>query len=583
MQQHGYPQEQFHHDPLTAPYAQADGTYGGQQQYAGQQFDTGQYPAQYPGHHPQQPGGYPDQQYPGQYADQYPDQYPDQYGQQHQQLPPQQYADPHGYGNRPREAAVPAAPHYGGGTGGWDGGVPDAYGQQPASGYPGEAPDLYGTSEAYPPPQPPNRRVPAPEPAPEWQDDDPAADEPEHAFFAGGGDGSDGGDDDGDAPDDRGRGDSGRRGGSGRTKGKPKKKGRNGVACLFVSLVLVGGIGGIGYYGYSFVQERFGAPEDYTGAGTGTVEVEIPKGASLAQMGGILKEAGVVKSTDAFTAAAQQHSTKGLGIQPGLYVLKKEMSAAAAVELMVNPSNINALDVNPAQRNVRVYENIDKKLKKPEGTTREIAKKQWKTLGLPAWATPAADAKDPLEGFLYPGRYDLGKDVTPEKLLKQMVSRASSHYNSLDLEPKARAMGLKSPLELLTVASLVAAEGKTAEDYKKMSEVVYNRLKRTNDQTNRKLQFDSTINYIKDESTVDITSAEAQALKDPYNTYVVEGLPPGPIGNPGDDAVRAAFSPDKGGWMFFITLDNETTKFTKTFAEHNKLVAEFNKKRQSGG
>lgn len=575
-----YPQEPQHAQPQ--PHHPFPQSHEPQQQYPGP-YPGQQYADQHQGRQQGQPSGqyaqpYPQQQYQDQYTDQYQDQYADpQSGYGSQQHQPQHQPPQH----QQQHAPVPAAVQYGGGAGagGWDGAVPNPFDQQPAAGYPGEAPDLYGTPDAYPPPQPPNRRGQVPEPATEWQDDEPsAADEPEHAFFSGGG----GNDDDGDDSEGRGRGGSG--GGNGRRGGRTKKKkGRNGVACLFVSLVLVGGVGGVGYYGYSFVKERFGAPEDFAGGGTGSVEIEIPKGASLGQMGRILKDAGVVKSIDAFTAAAQQHETKGLGIQPGLYALKKEMSGAAAVELMVNPANINALDVNPAERNVDVYKKIDKKLGKPEGTTRNIAKNQYKTFGLPTWAAPGPDTKDPLEGFLYPARYDLGKGATPEKLLKQMVTRAASHYNSLDLAPKAEALGLNSPLELVTVASLVAAEGKNHDDYRKMAEVVYNRLKVTNQVTSRRLEFDSTINYIRNESTVDISAKEARALKDPYNTYHVRGLPAGPIGNPGDDAVSGALSPDKGGWMFFISIDGKTTTYTRTLDEHDKLVAEFNKRRKSGG
>ncbi|MER7762024.1 endolytic transglycosylase MltG [Streptomyces sp. NPDC097619] len=573
--------QQGHPGHPGQPYPQQG--HSGHDLYAGHPgvpADVGQYPG------PQQPHyEYPQQQYADphqpqqQYADphgqRYAHQHAPQYADPHQGVP--QYADPQAY--YPSQQQPEPGQYHGGSGGGWDSGVPDPYGHQPPTAVPGDGPDLYTTPEAYPPPQPPGRRDRVPEPAAEPADEAlTEAEEPEHAFFSGGGD-----DADGDGPDDGGRGGSGGGRGGRRGGGRPKKKrGRNGVACLFVSLVLVGGVGGIGYYGYSLFQERFGAPEDYAGGGTGSVDVEIPKGASLMQMGSVLKEAGVVKSTEAFTAAAQQHKTKGLGIQPGLYAMKKEMSAAAAVELMVNPANINSLDVNPGERNVNVYRKIDKKLGLQEGTTREIAQKEAKNLGLPAWALNVPEVKDPLEGFLYPARYDLGKDTKPEKLLKQMVARAASKYESMDLAPKAKALGLDSPLDVITVGSLVAAEGKNHSDYRKMSEVIYNRLKITNTVSNRRLEFDSTINYIKNESTVDISAKEARALKDPYNTYHVQGLPPGPIGNPGDDAVDAALNPDGGGWMFFISIDGTTTQYTKTLAEHNKLVAEFNKRRQGG-
>ncbi|MEW2417433.1 endolytic transglycosylase MltG [Streptomyces sp. NPDC046866] len=439
----------------------------------------------------------------------------------------------------------------------------EPYAQQPIGGFPGEAPDLYGTDEAYPPPQPPGRRHLAPEPGLDEEDEDAS---------------------DGDADAPAGGGRRAGRGKGGKGKGKGKKKDSR-TACLVAAVVILGVIGGGGYYGYSYLKARFGAAEDYTGSGTGeSVEVEIPQNATLAQMGRILKERGVVASTEAFIAAAQANK-KGTSIQAGVYTLKKQMSAMSAVQVMVDPSKLNVLTIPEGWRAVEIYKAIDKKLGKPEGTTAQIAKQESKDLGLPAWAANNAKIRDPLEGFLYPARYDLSKDSTPQSLLKQMIRNANDKYAAIGIEEKAKALGLENPLQLVTVASLVQVEGNKHEDFRKMSEVIYNRLKKTNDVTNQKLEFDSTINYLKNTSNINVTREETRKLDDPYNTYFYKGLTPGPISNPGSDAINAALDPDKGGWMFFVSVDGNTTTFTKTFAEHEKLVAQFNERqsKKSGG
>lgn len=439
----------------------------------------------------------------------------------------------------------------------------DPYAQQPVSDYPGEAPDLYGTPEAFPPPRPPGRR--------HLDLEEDAAEEAEDSFLGGGGhdDGDD--DDDGD----------GRR--SGRSGGKPKK--RSGMACLIAAVVIVGVVGGGGYYGYTYLKDKFGAAADFAGSGIDeAVDVEIPKGAGLGQMGRILKEAGVVASAQAFVDAANANP-KGKSIQPGIYPLKKKMSAAAAVEVMTDPSKLHVLTIAEGMRNSTVYEAIDRKLEKPAGTTKDIAFKEAKNLGLPAWANNDPKIMDPLEGFLYPMRYDLTKDSTPESLLKQMVKNATDKYTELGIEAKAKDLGLSNPLQVVTVASLVNAEGKNHDDFRKMAEVVYNRLKKTNDVTNRKIEFDSTYNYVKGTSEINFNIVEAKAFVHPYNTHNVAGLPPGPIGNPGLDALTATLSPDGGGWMFFVSVDGNKTTFTKTYQEHLKLVAEFQErqKQKNGG
>ncbi|OKJ96823.1 hypothetical protein AMK26_28640 [Streptomyces sp. CB03234] len=464
-------------------------------------------------------------------------------------------------------------------TGGWDTGQQAAmpYGAPaPADPYGNQAPDLYGTPEAYPPPQPPGQRRPEPQHQPEPVRQEPEPEEESHPFFSGGAGGADDDGDDGyddEGPTSRRGGGQSRRGG----KQQKKRKSRNGLACLVVALVLAGGAGGVGYFGYQFWQGQFGPAPDFEGAGIAeTTEVTIPKGAGGGEIGSILAQAGVVKSAEAFVSALQDNPD-GKAIQDGVYVLKKQMSAANAVKAMLSPASRNNLTIPEGKRNAYVYEQIDKKLKLKPGATEAVAKANAKNLGLPAWATGHPDLKDPLEGFLYPATYPLSKNAKPEDILKDMVTRANAEYEKLDLEGKAKTLGLKGPWELLTVASLVNAEGKTPDDFRKMGEVVYNRLKPTNTETNQLLQFDSAFNYLKGQSNIDISESEINSNQDPYNTYTQKGLPPGPIGNPGHVALEAALKPTSDGWMYFVATDGmHKTEFAKTHDEFLKLKDKFN-------
>ncbi|MFB7494743.1 endolytic transglycosylase MltG [Streptomyces sp. NPDC056161] len=574
-------------DPLYG-----DGGWGGQQAQAGQQSPYGGVPQ----HHPQQPqygdwdqqqGGYGQQQYP--YYDEHGQQRYAQPGDQHDQ-----HHDPQGYaGQQPpyqRQGQQPPYPQQGQQPpyqgppqgqyqqGGWDasgshGHVPhaadpgDPYGQQPAA-YGAEQPDRYGTPDAYPPPQPPGRRRPEPDPETDW---DPGPDQGEHAFFTG-----DDSDDDVD-DDPKGRGGRGDRRGKNAKGGKGAKKRRSGCACMVVVLVFGGGLGGVGYFGLKFYQNRFGAAPDYTGNGTSeTVTVEIPKGAGGYEIGRRLKDSGVVKSVDAFVSAQSQNSQGGT-IQAGAYVLHKEMSAASAVKMMLDPKSQSNVLVKPGERNAEVYQAIDKQLGLSSGTTKKTADKEYKTLGLPSWAQNGSQIRDPLEGFLYPGTYPAAKGMKPDTVLKQMIGTAKQKYADSGLEAKAKEFGLDNAFQLVTVASLIQAEGKTHDDFRKMAEVIYNRLKPTNTETNGLLQFDSTYNYLKGTSNIHITESEVHGNKDPYNTYTNKGLPPGPIGNPGDDALKAALNPTHDGWIYFVATDGKSnTEFAKTYEEFQQLRDKFN-------
>lgn len=344
-----------------------------------------------------------------------------------------------------------------------------------------------------------------------------------------------------------------------------------------VLLVFGGGIGGVGYFGYKFYENRFGSAPDYAGDGTSeVVTVQIPKGALGSQIGQKLKEAGVVKSVDAFVAAQQQNS-KGDSIQAGAYLLKKEMSAESAVAMMLDPKSQNNVMVTPGQRNLSVYKAIDEKLDLESGATRKIAKAKYKSLGLPDWANDNSDIKDPLEGFLYPGTYPAAKGMKPETILKGMVTQAAKVYADYDLEAKAKTLKLDNPLQVVTVASLVQAEGKTSDDYRKMAEVVYNRIDYSNPETYGFVQFDSTFNYAKNESNIDISESEINKDKDPYNTYTNKGLPPGPIGNPGLVALKATLNPTDDGWYYFVATDGVSkTEFARNHEEFQKLKEKFN-------
>ncbi|MDX3228617.1 endolytic transglycosylase MltG [Streptomyces sp. ME19-01-6] len=536
----GYSQDPYAQDTYAQdPYGQDTYGQGGhqQEQYSQQGYGNDGYGHEGYGQDPYAQDPYAQDPYAHQ---QYPQGYPQdtQQPQQHQQQPHWDGHDTGGYPQQPHHPQQPQQPY---GNGDWDG------------------------SQAPQPQEPVAEQAKHDEP-----DDD-------HPFFRdgdGGGDilrddradrgrADDEYDDEEDADDDEGRG----------RRNKPPKR-RSGVACLFVTVVLVGVVGGGGYFAYQFWQSRFGPAPDYSGAGSGEAQVEIPEGTGTAEIGSILVDKGVVKSSGAFVEAVKD---SGKFVQPGSYTLRKHMSAAAAVKLMVDPASSNGLIVTEGMRNAQIYAAIDKKIGLKAGTTKNVAMKEAKNLGLPDWADDNPKIKDPLEGFLYPSRYSVGKDAKPEDVLRNMVAQAKKSYANYDLEGKSKDLGLKSPLELVTVASLVQAEGVTHDDFRKMAEVVYNRLEPGNTETNGKLEFDSTYNYIKNQNKIDISLQEIKNYDNPYNTYFYRGLTPGPIGNPGEDALKAAMNPTDDGWYYFISLDGKTTKFTKTYAEHRKLADQLDK------
>jgi UPF0755 protein len=129
--------------------------------------------------------------------------------------------------------------------------------------------------------------------------------------------------------------------------------------------------------------------------------------------------------------------------------------------------------------------------------------------------------------------------------------------------------------QAVTIASIVQAEAATKADMAKVARVVFNRLER-----GMPLQMDSTVNYALNRSTLRTTSADTR-IDSPYNSYQRMGLPPTPIDNPGEDAMRAAIAPAAGNWLYFVTVKPGDTRFTDNFEEHRRNVAEFNKNQKN--
>ena len=150
-----------------------------------------------------------------------------------------------------------------------------------------------------------------------------------------------------------------------------------------------------------------------------------------------------------------------------------------------------------------------------------------------------------------------------------MVQRFNQEATSLNL-PAVATQKLLTPDQAVVVASLLEAEGGSPANYAKIARVIYNRLK-----INMELQLDSTVLYALHKFGFLLTQAQQQ-VNSPYNTFIHQGLPPGPIDNPGQAAIEAALHPAVGPWLYFVTVNPKTglTKFTDSSAVFKQYEAE---------
>ncbi|MGW2340079.1 endolytic transglycosylase MltG [Streptomyces sp. NPDC001661] len=254
-----------------------------------------------------------------------------------------------------------------------------------------------------------------------------------------------------------------------------------------------------------------------------------------------------------------------------LAVVALAVVAAVVVPLVVvfggkEPGRSEKLVIPEGYRASQVYEAVDKALAVDEGTTKKAADKAHLTL--------PSDADGNPEGYLFPATYPVDKNTTPASLLSYMTNTADQRLKADHITKGADANGV-SVYETVVIASIVQAEADTHEDMGKVARVIYNRL----DQ-GMPLQMDSTINYALNRSTLDTSHADTRT-DSPYNTYEHKGLPPTPIGNPGEDAIDAAIAPPKGDWLYFVTVGPGDTRFTDSYEEQKKNVEEFNSRQAS--
>ena len=351
---------------------------------------------------------------------------------------------------------------------------------------------------------------------------------------------------------------------------KRVRRGRGCLPVLVVFAVLLAGVWFGGRLAYDEISTRFAPAPDYEGSGTGEVLFQVKEGESSTDIARELKAAKVVKSVDAFNDAAKKDQ-ESRNIQVGYYPLKKQMKASEALDVLVDPDNLEqSLVVVPEGARVRdIVKTIVAKTDIPKSAvTAALANPQ--AIGLPA----AAEGNP--EGYLFPATYTVPPKLTALGLIKQMVAKNVEVQQSLDVEAKGRALGLTTE-QVLTVASILEYEANRSEDYPKVARVLYNRLKRK-----MPLQLDSTVSYVSKRSGDVWTTSAERANTSLYNTYAHPGLPPGPIGSPGEETIKAALNPAEGSWIFFVPdYAAKTTRLSTTLAEHQKWVDKLKKYCQS--
>ncbi len=167
-----------------------------------------------------------------------------------------------------------------------------------------------------------------------------------------------------------------------------------------------------------------------------------------------------------------------------------------------------------------------------------------------------------LEGYLFPDTYRFFADATATEIAQTMLDATAEHVNDLGATPDGDATGMTIH-EVLTLASILEREVRQLETMKNVSDIFLKRL-----EIGMPLQADSTVNYVTGGDDPSISLDDRDNTDSPYNTYKYPGLPPGPISNPGDNAINAALHPKENAYFYFLTDDNGNIYYAETHDEH---------------
>jgi len=314
------------------------------------------------------------------------------------------------------------------------------------------------------------------------------------------------------------------------------------IGCLLTAIVIVVGAGGAGYWIYRDVTDPGPLAQSRI--------VVIPPHTGIAGISDLLAQEGVIRHPLAFKVAAEV-TGRGGALKAGEYEFPAAATGVQVMDLIANGKTVkHRLTIREGLTSAEIVELVrDAPLLTGDITT------------------------VPPEGDLLPETYIYSRDDTRESLIERMQQAMQDALAAAWAERRSD-LPLASPQEALILASIIEKESGHEAERPHIAAVFVNRLR-----LGMKLQTDPTVIYaLSNSGTTKIDRPLTRAdltVDSPYNTYVVKGLPPGPICNPGKAALRDAVRPERSEDLYFVADGAGGHVFAKTLAEHNRNVAQY--------
>ena len=372
---------------------------------------------------------------------------------------------------------------------------------------------------------------------------------------------------------------------------------------LIVVLVSVGILVGIGaWFGYQMWQYPTTARD---GKGI-EVKVTIDRGMSFPQIAARLAKNRIIDRPSWFRFYAMRRGAT-TAVKTGDYVFKDNMTPEAVLNELIAGVKQETVSVTlPEGKNMlELFDLLEGKREPGEPPGPLIAKRaELEALARdPAFLAKHGISGDSVDGYLFPDTYRFVAPTPARKVLEVLIETHRKNWNELTREHTKNVTRLKQKLQwsdrdLLVLASIVEKEAVDPVERPTISQVFINRLTSPTFKP-KKLETDPTIRYGclvmpkpsaaciewnkpcraagKPDGCERLRTLQLRDKDNPYNTYEHEGLPPGPIGNPGRASMEAAMKPDGSDFFYFVAKDERTHHFSKTYEEHSRAVDKYMK------
>lgn len=295
---------------------------------------------------------------------------------------------------------------------------------------------------------------------------------------------------------------------------------------------------------------------------TGNKEFEVKTGDNFYSIISRLKSQGLLNNELIAKAYIKYEKVPGV-VQPGLYTISDSISLSEFIH------NVSAGEFDDNYIKVTIPEGynisqIGDKLQERGVISKADFIKACENYALPSYIKNDSKRRYKLEGFLFPGTYDLKKGMAGKDIIKLMLNNFESQMKTLETQDNI-TINENDYDKIVNMASIIELEAYNDKDRPLIASVFYNRLNK-----NMKLQSNVTVEYALGIHKEKLYNKDI-SVDSPYNTYVVNGLPEGPICNPGIKSIRAAAEPSNTNYLYFLSYENGVSYFTD---DYNKFLAE---------